>query len=119
MEALGLILAWGDTRRPLWFVRVEKKLDKISQADIGDVIALLPALLEYIVVAFLVVGTFILGQNFESSDFVYLYGAALLLAFFSPFIVKRMKLFSGGNAMATLGLIIAGIGVAIQVFQWL
>lgn len=119
LEIFGLVLAWGETRRPAWFVSFDKKLNKVAEADLGDVLSLMPFIIEYVVFAFLVVGGLLFGLRFDSEDFKFLYGTAFLLVLAAPFAVKRMKLFSGGNAMATLGLIVAGAGVVIQVVRWL
>ncbi|MFP1678237.1 hypothetical protein ACLD02_06030 [Alloalcanivorax sp. C16-2] len=119
LEIFGLALAWGETRRPAWFVSFDEQMDKVAEADLGDVLSLMPFILEYVVFAFLVWGVLLFGLSFESEDFKYLYGTAFLLVLSAPFLVKKMKLFSGGNSMATLGLIVAGAGVAVQVAQWL
>ena len=116
---LGLGLAWGETRKPVWFVKFDKALGRVAEARFGDVLALMPMIIEYVVFVFLVGGGLLVGLRFESESFKYLYGAAFLLVMFTPFAVKKMQLFSGGNVMATLGLIIAGAGVVIQVVQWL
>jgi hypothetical protein len=117
LEIMGLVLAWGETRRPFWFVRFEQALDAVSEASFGDVVSLLPALLEYVVVVFLIGAYLVFGQSFESEQFKYLYGGALLLVLFSPFFIKKMKVFSRGNAITTLGLIVAAVGVLIQIAQ--
>ena len=68
LEIMGLVLAWGETRRPFWFVRFEQALDAVSEASFGDVVSLLPALLEYVVVVFLIGAYLYLVKVFNLSN---------------------------------------------------
>lgn len=119
LEFIGLFLALSDLRRWAWLDRCEQKLSSFSERRkviLGGLSLGWPGV-ELVALLIIFFCWFFFDVRFQVSAYVWVYGVALLLLFSLPFVCHAMKLFGKQSAVGSIGILIAFLGLLIELMQ--
>jgi len=117
IECLGLFLAWSDLRKWKWLKELEVFIDKLAvlrENKFGGFVLGLPGL-ELVAVVVMLIGFYFFGANFNLSNALIVYCFAALILVALPFACHALNLFGKENAIGSIGVFLACVGVFIEV----
>lgn len=117
LELIGFLLAWGEIRNHAWIKKLEDRIDAIEKFNPFKNLGTVLLISDVLIVPGIYAMGFLIGLRVVYGGLIEVYIAATLIVISLPFLIKGFNIFSKGNALGSIGILIASTGLLIEISQ--